>query len=66
MSESEPFARDPAEDSSSSSSSDEEGWVTAYDSEFDMTLSDIDDDLLAAMQQFNVDDEPIPVAGEAP
>lgn len=47
---SDPSATDESSDSGS------EDWATAYDSEFDLTLSNVDDDLLEAMRNFNVDD----------
>ena len=47
-------------DQSSSSSSEDEAWATAYESEFDMTLSDIDEDLLEAMRNFGMQDNAPP------
>ena len=62
---SDPPANDVAPElsSSSGSDSDSEAWVTAYDSEFEMTLSDIDEDLLNAMRNFDVGEGPPGHAG---
>lgn len=62
---SESSATDPVDSEASSGSDSDESWVTAYDSEFDLTLSDIDEDLLEAMRNFNVDEAPEAVIGRA-